>query len=146
MTAASGDCRVFEAYPKYGKQGEAMVFDLSPDGIDSIPVLGRAHYTHAGGGTTPHVRPGRDEYGEESYYAVGPGGGKLVGPRKAKWIGKSLYRPARYTVETWNGTGWGPATLHESSEYTAVYDPSAKVRITWLLDIWTPPGTFLMYN
>ena len=61
MTAASGDCRVFESYPKYGKQGESMVFDLSPDGIDSIPLLGRAHYTHAGGGTTPHVHPGMVE-------------------------------------------------------------------------------------
>ena len=92
------------------------------------------------------THPGRDEYGEESYYAVGPGGGKLVGPKKAKWVGKSLYRPARYTVETWNGTGWGPATLHESKEYNAAYDPSAKVRITWLLDEWIPPGMFLRYN
>ena len=90
--------------------------------------------------------PGRDEYGEESYYAVGPGGGKLVGPKKAKWVGSNLYRPKRYTVETWNGTGWGPATLHESKEYNAAYDPSAKVRITWLLDEWIPPGMFLRYN
>ena len=37
---------------------QQRIVDLSPDGIDCIPVLGEHRYKRAGGSTKPHVHPG----------------------------------------------------------------------------------------
>lgn len=52
---------VMKALPQYMQTVEARVVDLSPDGIDALPVLGEHSYKQAGGDTQPHVHPGMIE-------------------------------------------------------------------------------------
>lgn len=49
------------SFPEYFDTAETRVVDLSPDGIDCIPVLGEHRYKRAGGSTVPHVHPGMIE-------------------------------------------------------------------------------------
>ena len=53
--------RVMQALPHFVQTAETRVVDLTPDGIDAIPVLGEHSYKRAGGGTQPHVHPGMIE-------------------------------------------------------------------------------------
>lgn len=43
--------------PEYIETSETETVDLSPDGVDCIPVLGEHRYKRAGGATVPHVHP-----------------------------------------------------------------------------------------
>ena len=46
------------AQAEYISAADTRTVDLSPDGIDCIPVLGEHRYKRAGGSTVPHVHPG----------------------------------------------------------------------------------------
>lgn len=63
MDDKSGNAQkeVMESYPEYMDTPVTRVVDLSPDGVDAIPVLGEHNYKYAGGGTVPHVHPGMIE-------------------------------------------------------------------------------------
>ena len=43
--------------PEYIETSETETVDLSPDGVDCIPVLGEHRYKRAGDATVPHVHP-----------------------------------------------------------------------------------------
>ena len=60
-SADSAMKNVMKSRPRYMDTSETRVVDLSPDGIEAIPVLGRHNYKHGGGGTVAHVHPGMIE-------------------------------------------------------------------------------------
>ena len=47
----------FASLPKYPRDSEVTVVDLTKDGMPCIPVLGDTHYSRPGDGTAPHVHP-----------------------------------------------------------------------------------------
>ena len=47
----------------------------------------------------------------------------------------TIYDCTGYTLETWNGSGWGEPVLHDGVLAVAISDTSALVRITWQ---WAP--------
>jgi len=52
---------VMKSFPQYVQTAETRVVDLTPDGVDALPVLGEHKYKQAGGGTRPHIHPGMIE-------------------------------------------------------------------------------------
>ena len=62
-------------------------------------------------------------------YAIDSDGYTFSAPAQAA-KGGTVYDCAGYTLETWNGSGWGVPVSYESSSFSAT-DTTAKVRLTW---------------
>ena len=62
-------------------------------------------------------------------YAIDAEGHTFSAPKKATLDG-SVYVCTGYTLETWDGSGWGAPVKFQSASYAAT-DVAAKVRLTW---------------
>ena len=67
-------------------------------------------------------------------YAFDASGYTFSAPAQAA-LGATVYSCTGYTLETWNGSGWGEPVLHDGVLAVAISDTSALVRLTWQ---WAP--------
>lgn len=67
-------------------------------------------------------------------YMIDAEGHEFSAPKTATKSG-AIYDCTGYTLETWNGSGWGESVAHDGETSCTLSDTSALVRITWQ---WAP--------
>ncbi len=63
-------------------------------------------------------------------YMIDAEGHEFSAPKTATKSG-AIYDCTGYTLETWNGSGWGESVAHDGETSCTLSDTSALVRITW---------------
>ena len=124
-----------------GWEGEVyaiLLYDrqLTPQEIALNHTLDAARFFGAGFATNVIVATaveGLEGSETSGMYMIDAEGHEFSAPVTATKDG-SIYDCKGYTLETWNGSSWGPPVSHASCSYSAT-DASAKVRLTWQ---WAP--------
>ena len=75
----------------------------------------------------------------EGSYALPSGGHTFAAPASVT-VGEDSYSCTGYTLETWDGSAWGPPVQHGGELSAALADASAKVRLTWQWAHTAGPG------
>lgn len=74
-------------------------------------------------------------------YAFDPEGYTFSAPAQVT-NGNGTFECTGYTLQTWNGSGWGSPVSHDGELECALSDTSAKVLLTWQWDQTASIGTF----
>ncbi len=95
--------------------------------IDEIRFFGAIPVTNVVVATATEGLEGTEASGA---YAIAEDGHTFSAPAQAT-LGGKIYDCTGYTLETWNGSGWGEPVLHDGVLAVVLSDASAKVRLTW---------------
>ena len=80
---------------------------------------------------------------EDDHFALDAEGYTFTAPAQ-RTVKGYRYVLNGYTLETWNGSGWNPATTHTGNSYVAT--SSDKVRLTWQYEHPAGEGRIVFYD